>query len=81
MKKVFTEIGFGNDTFFSTEFEEGKNEYRIPKFIIPNKIEGVYLRFWVFKTMYLLSTDGGFEARKRERNNFKILFGISGESV
>ena len=40
MKKVFAEVGFGNDSFFSTEFEEGDDEYRIPKFIKPSKIEG-----------------------------------------
>lgn len=34
MKKVFAEIGFGNDTFLSTEFEEENSEYRVPKFVM-----------------------------------------------
>lgn len=38
MKKVFAEMGFGNGTFLSTEFEEVENEYRIPKFVWPTKI-------------------------------------------
>mgnify|MGYP001571949032 len=45
MKKVFAEIGFGNDTFLSTEFEEGESEYRVPKFVLPNKIHDLYFRF------------------------------------
>lgn len=81
MKKVFAEIGFGNDSFFSTEFEEGENEYRIPKFVIPQKIKGIYLRIWIFKTVYIFSTSNGFEITKKSKNKRKILFGVSGTSA
>ncbi len=27
MKKVFAEVGFGNNSFFSTEFEDGNTEF------------------------------------------------------
>lgn len=40
MKKVFAEIGFGNDSFLSTEFEDGEEEYRVPKFIKSKMIYG-----------------------------------------
>jgi len=79
MKKIYSEIGFGNDTFISTEIEEGDNEYRIPKFIKPQKIKGCYLRFWIFKKVFILSTNNGFETTNKNRNKIKILFGISGE--
>lgn len=79
MKKVFAEIGFGNDTFFSTEFEDGENEYRIPRFIKPKIIKGYYIRFWLLKTIFIISTNHILEIRKKDRNNIKILFGISGE--
>lgn len=78
MKKVFAELGIGNDTFFSTEFEEGDSEYRISKFILPSKITGFYFRFWVFKKVFVLSSDKGFEVREKNRNKLKILFGVSG---
>ncbi|MBP6855816.1 MAG: DUF3977 family protein [Candidatus Pacebacteria bacterium] len=78
MEKVFAEIGFGNDTFLSTEIENGDDEYRIPKFVKPRIISGCYLRFWVFKTVFILSTNSGFEIKKKDRNKLKILFGISG---
>ena len=79
MKKYFAEVGFGNDTFLSTEIEEGDKEYRIPKFIKPHKINGYYLRFWIFKKVFIFSTNHGFEINKKDRNNLKILFGVSGE--
>ena len=81
MKKVYAEIGFGNETFFSTEIEEGDSEFRIPKLIIPKHITGYYLRFWIFKTVFIFSTNNGFKITKKDRNKIKILFGISGEDV
>tara|TARA_Y100000034_G_C6870661_1_gene397455 strand:+ start:97 stop:342 length:246 start_codon:yes stop_codon:yes gene_type:complete len=78
MKEIFAEIGFGNDSFLSTEIEEGKREYRVKGFFIPNKVEGFYFRFWIFKRVFVLSTLNGFEIRGKGRNKFKILFGIRG---
>lgn len=80
MQKVYAEIGIGNNSFLSTEFEDGQNEFRVPKFIIPNKVKGIYLRFWICKTVYILSTNDGFEITKKNRSKLKILFGISGEN-
>ncbi len=79
--KVFAEIGLGNGTFLSTEFEEGNSEYRVPKFIVPSKIHGYYFRIWVFKNVFILSTNNGFETKRKDRNRLKLLFGISGENM
>lgn len=80
MEKIFAEVGFGNDTFLSTEIERGDTEYRISKFIIPKAVKGLYLRIWIFKTVYIVSTNSGFEMTKKDRNKVKILFGISGSN-
>jgi len=80
MKKVFAEIGFGNDTFLSTEFEEEQGEYRIPKFIKPQKIYDCYMRFWIFKKVFIFSTKDGLIIKSKDRNKLKILFGIGGET-
>jgi len=69
MKKVFAEVGIGNDTIFSTEFEEGNNEYRIPKFIFPNKITGFYFRFWLFKNVFVLSSNQRFKISKKTKTS------------
>lgn len=78
MKKIFAEIGFGNGTFFSTEIENGDTEHRIPKFIKPKKIEGYYFSIWLFRTVFILSTNCGLEMMRKNKNRIKILFGISG---
>jgi hypothetical protein len=80
MKKVYAEIGFGNDTFLNTEIEnEDDTEYRIPKFIKPPKINGFYFRFWIFKKVFIFSTNDGFKIKNKDRNKLKILFGVAGE--
>lgn len=81
MKKVFAEIGFGNDTFLSTEFEEGGTEHRVPRFIVPDKITEIYLRFWIFKKVLILSSKNGFEIKTKDKNKLKILFGIGGNNL
>lgn len=79
MKKIFAEMGFGNGTFFSTEIEEGDSEYRIPKFLKPQKIIDYYFRFWIFKRAFVFSTKDGFKTTQKNRNKLKIIFGIGGE--
>lgn len=81
MKKVYAEIGFGNDTFLSTEIEEDNNEYRLPKFIKPQKTDGYYFRIWIFKKVFILSTNKGFVIKNKDRNKLKIVFGVSGEEI
>ncbi len=78
MKKIFAEIGFGNETFLSTEIEESDTEHRISGFKIPKKIKGYYLRIWIFKTVFIISTANGFEVKKKDKQRLKIIFGISG---
>lgn len=77
--KIYSEIGFGNDSFLSTEIEKGKKEYRINKFVKPRKIYGYYLRFWVFNKVLVISTNEGIKLFTKNKNKLKILFGIQGE--
>ena len=81
MKKVYSEIGFGNPNFLSTEIEEGNKESRVSKFILPKKIEGVYLRFWIFKKVFIISSKNGIVLQNRDKNKFKILFGVQGYDI
>jgi hypothetical protein len=76
--KVFAEVGIGNETLCSTEFEDENGEYRVPGFLKPTQVKSYYIRLWVFKTAYILSTSDGFEVTPKKRNNFKFVFGISG---
>jgi hypothetical protein len=78
MERVYSEIGFGNKTFLSTEIESSDHEYRINRFLRPKSIDGYYIRIWVLKTVFIFSTNSGIKLSKKGRNALKILFGISG---
>jgi len=77
-KKVFAEVGFGNDSFFSTEVEEDKKEYRVPKFLMPRKIKGFYIRIWIIRRVLVLSTCGSISLTKKSKTRIKFLFGVEG---
>ena len=77
--KIFSELGIGNETFFSTEIEKGELEHRVKKFIIPRKIEGFYIRVWIGKRVYALSTNRFFNTIYKGRVKFKVIFGIEGK--
>jgi len=76
--EIFAEIGLGNSTFCNTEIEKGDREHRVSKLITPPKIEGFYLRIWIWKRVFVLSTKSGFSLSRKDRVTFKILFGIEG---
>ena len=80
MKRIYSEIGFGNKTFLSTEIEENEKEYRKSKFITPNKIDDYYFRLWIFKKVLIISTKDGIKFTQKNKNKFKILFGIGGNN-
>lgn len=80
MKTIYAEIGFGNETFFSTEIEEDEKEYRVAKLIFPKKIKDLYLRFWIFKKVFIFSIKDGFVIMNKDKNKLKILFGIRGDA-
>lgn len=76
--KVFTEIGLGNTTFLSTEYESDKEEYRVPRFEIPKNVHGYYVRVWIGGKVFVISTNDGFEVTQKDKKKFKILLGVSG---
>ncbi len=78
MKKVYSEIGFGNESFLSTEFEEGKKEYRVNKFIFPIILKEVYIRLWIFNFTLSISFFEGISFKKKDRFKFKFLLGFGG---
>ena len=85
MKKVYSEIGFGSESFLNTEIEVWKkgeeiSEYRIKKFLFPKKIKEVYLRVWINKKVLVLSTKE-IKIQNKNKKKYKFLFGIGGENL
>ena len=79
MVKIYSEFGFGNNSFLSSEIEKDSKEHRIKKFICPPKLEGIYLRIWIFHYTFALSTNRFFNYQKKSKRKFKLLFGIEGK--
>ena len=80
MLKIFAEIGYGNPSLCNTEIEKGKLEHRVKSFILPPKINGIYIRIWINKKVYALSSKSGFKITDKNRKKFKLLLGIEGIS-
>ena len=76
--KIFAEFGIGNAAICSTEIERGEQEKRVSKFIVPPKIEGIYLRIWIYKFVIALSTNRLLNWQKKSKVKFKFIFGIEG---
>ena len=76
--RIYNEIGIGNQWFICHEREQGEHESRHKGFA-KIKIEAVYLRFWIGKKSMVISTNDGITFKRRSRNEFKVLFGYSGQ--
>ena len=80
--QIYTEIGFGNPSFISTEIEWPDGfEKRISGRISGWKVHSAYIRIWVGKIMLVLDLPQGLKIRKKEYNSFKFLLGLSGTSL
>jgi hypothetical protein len=77
--RIYAEFGIGNETFLNTEFEKSDGtEYRVPSFVIPDVVDDIYIRIWIVKFVLILSTKDGIKIGRKNKNKFKILFGIGG---
>jgi len=73
---VFTEFGFGNTGFVSTEFEFDDQEIRIRGFYGISNFTDPYIRIWIGKRVFVLSKHGAKVIRKPYRA-FKWIIGFA----
>jgi hypothetical protein len=84
--RVFVEYGldFNNNRFGfgrSVEVERTDGaEYRT-KGKVAFVRENFYLRIWIFKRVFVISSRGGVSVKHKPRNNLKFVFGISGTKI
>jgi len=73
----FVELGFGNTWLLRTETElEDGTEFEEKGIIGPLKIHSIYIRVWLFKTVFVLDIREGVKRVKKNRNKFKLIFGV-----
>lgn len=74
----YIEFGLGNTWLLRTETElEDGTEFEEKGIVGPLKIHSVYMRIWIFKTVCIVDTKEGFKRMKKERNKFKLIFGLA----
>jgi len=76
----FIEFGIGNTWIIrtKTELEDG-TEYEEKGIKGPIKFYSLYLRIWIGKTVLIADLKEGFKRQKKNRNEFKVIFGkVSG---
>ena len=74
--KLYTEVGIGNETFLSTEYEdESGDEYRRNGFRFAS-VQSIYLRVWIAHRVIIVDSKEGIKVKTRNRAAFKLLFGI-----
>lgn len=77
--KKYIEIGIGNTWLVRTEIEdEDGTESEHQGISRLSKVEGVYLRFWIGHTVFIMSSNEGVKGMKKSRKAFKLLIGIAG---
>lgn len=73
----YIEIGIGNKWLIrtETEFSDG-TEFEEKGIVRPIKFQSAYIRIWIRKTVLIIDLKQGFKVTKKNRNEFKIIFGI-----
>ena len=75
--KIYSEIGYGNDTFVSSEIEyDDGTEVRVKGFLVKS-VTAVYFRLWVKKTVFIYSSREGFKTVFKSKNKFKLIIGFA----
>ena len=77
--KQYVEFGVGNTWWVRTELEEADGTERELKGVRPfSRVDGLSLRLWIGRTVWIFSSNGGFQKTRKNLPAFKVLFGISG---
>ncbi|QFG01175.1 DUF3977 family protein [Psychrobacillus glaciei] len=73
----FIEFGIGNTWIIRTETElEDGTEYEEKGIKGPIKFYSLYIRIWIGKTVVIADLKEGFKSQKKNRNEFKVIFGM-----
>lgn len=74
----YIEFGIGNRWLVRTETEFADGSETERKGIEwPVRPESVYVRLWIGRQVYILSTKGGFSRKIKPRRTFKLILGVS----
>lgn len=73
----FIEFGMGNTWFIRTETElKDGTEYEEKGIQGPINFRSFYIRIWIGKKVFILDSREGYKRARKNRSDFKLVFGI-----
>lgn len=86
MRRIFTELGFDADHHkylfgISSEIEEEDGTEIRKVGFLKMKLTGCYLRVWIGKMVFGIGIPSGLLVVRKQRYNFKVVLGFSGNSL
>ncbi|WHX51442.1 DUF3977 family protein [Paenibacillus woosongensis] len=73
----YIEFGIGNKWLIRTETElNDGTEFEVRGIVRPIQFQSAYIRIWIRKTVLIIDLKQGLKVTKKNRNEFKIIFGI-----
>lgn len=74
----YIEFGLGNSWLIRTETElDDGTEFEEKGIVGEIKLQSLYLRIWIGRTVLILDVKEGMKISKKGRNSFKLIVGIT----
>lgn len=73
----YIEFGIGNRWLLRTEVELNNDyEFEVKGILGGIIYKSIYCRIWIGKRVYIFDTEEGFKIKNKNKNKFKLIFGI-----
>jgi hypothetical protein len=76
----YIEFGIGNKWMLRTEVELSNDyEFEVKGVLGGIIYKSIYCRLWIGKRVYIIDSEEGFKIKNKNKNMFKLIFGIKSE--
>lgn len=76
----YIELGIGNKYLLRTEIELTNDyEFEVKGIAGGIRYKSLYFRIWIGKKVFIFDTKEGFKTKVKNKNKFKVIFGIKSD--
>lgn len=76
----YIELGIGNKYLLRTEVElDNDYEFEVKGILGGIRFKSLYFRIWIGKRVYIFDIEEGFKIKNKNKNKFKMIFGIKSD--
>ncbi|MED4017734.1 DUF3977 family protein [Sutcliffiella cohnii] len=73
----YIEFGVGNRWLIRTETElEDGTEHEERGIVRPIILQSIYLRIWIWKTVFIIDSTEGFKRQRKRKASLKVIVGL-----